>query len=314
MPERHRFIKLGLMLTTASGCATQIATQSGPLSLAQRPLTTVVAAEEFDPRPFRDDLLLIKPVFAPPRVSADPARRDSAVSRRTTTSQPVEQSDLAATQATPGLAEELSELSSSVETPAPSPAYRVQVIALSDGEVARRVAGDIRQLLDVPATVERDRSLFLVRAGEEASAESATQLRDRIASLHTDYGQAYVITPPNPEPPDSDLLGESNPARDELEPEQLAVEPERVRRFGWRVLVDQFLSHREAEALRHSAVGLLGRNDIEIVFAPPYYKVELGNFRNEIDAQLLAEQIKRKGYESALKVRAKVFVSVDEGL
>ena len=314
MAERyHQLITLGLMLT-ATGCATgatQMTKQSVPVSLAQRPQTTVVAAEEFDPRPYRNDLLLIKPVFAAPGVSADPAGRDSVASRPAVSSPSVEEPDVAGTA---GLAEEVGELSSEVGTPAPSPAYRVQVIALSDGGVAQRVAGDIRQLLGVATTVERDRSLFLVRAGEEASAESAAQLRNRIASLHTDYGQAYVIPPPIPEPPVSDFFGEVDPARDELEFEQLAVEPERVRRFGWRVLVDQFLSHREAEALRQSAVRRLGRNDIEIVFAPPYYKVEVGNFRNEIDAQLLAERIKRRGYESALKVRAKVFVPVDEGL
>ena len=300
MIER-RFLAACLVVAVSAGCAgTQLMlpqSQAGGLSisLAQRPQTTVIVTEEFDPLPYRDDLLLIQPVFDRSDVGGEimESLPDSAI---------VE------TQPTPVVADDVDELTA---------LYRVQVIALSDEDAAQRVAEDIRESLNVAVAIVPERTLFLVQAGAEEVAQSAAELRDRITALDSDYGQAYILAPQLTEDASDAAVGdfELPVAADEPEVDAgtFLPDPERVTAFGWRVLIDQFLSHGEAEKLRQKAVKRLNREDISVVFSPPYYKVEVGNFRAESDAQLLVEKIKNRGYRNALKVRAKVYVSEEEG-
>ncbi|MBN98232.1 MAG: hypothetical protein CME16_03120, partial [Gemmatimonadetes bacterium] len=84
--------------------------------------------------------------------------------------------------------------------------------------------------------------------------------------------------------------------------------PVLVPAFGWRVLLDQFLNHSDAEKLKRKAMRNLKRQDIDVIFKAPWYKVELGNFRTEAKAQEWVEKIKAKKYNNALKVRAQIFV------
>lgn len=299
MIER-RFLAACLVVTVSAGCAgTHLVLPQSPagglsISLAQRPQTTVIVTEEFDPLPYRDDLLLIQPVFDRSDVGGEimEALPDTAI---------------AETEPTPTVAD-------GVELAAQ---YRVQVIALSAEDAAQRVAEDIRESLNVAVTIVRERTLFLVQAGAEEAAQSAAELRDRITALDADYRQAYILAPQVPEDVSDSAVSEFELPDEADEPDVDAgtflPDPERVTVFGWRVLIDQFLSHGGAEKLRQKAAKRLDREDISVVFSPPYYKVEVGNFRTETDAQLLVEKIKNRGYRNALKIRAKVYVSDEEG-
>ena len=98
-----------------------------------------------------------------------------------------------------------------------------------------------------------------------------------------------------------------------MEPERDLPEPQDrggVRAPGWRVLIAQFLELTEAEEFRRKAVERLGREDVEINFHEPWYKVEVGQFRieEEASAQELVVLVKRRGFPHALKVRGEVTV------
>ncbi len=50
----------------------------------------------------------------------------------------------------------------------------------------------------------------------------------------------------------------------------------------------------------------LARDDVFIDFEPPYFKVRVGNFQTRNDAELLLEEVKKKGYGTAFIVQANV--------
>ena len=80
-----------------------------------------------------------------------------------------------------------------------------------------------------------------------------------------------------------------------------------VRTFGWRVLIDQFLSHDEANRLKGRAIKRLRRPDIDVTFKAPWYKVEVGHYRTAPQAQAATEKIEAY-YPNALKVRSQILV------
>jgi hypothetical protein len=55
----------------------------------------------------------------------------------------------------------------------------------------------------------------------------------------------------------------------------------------------------------------LRREDIDVKFTAPYFKVLVGNFRQETDAQRLAERV-RAHYRNATKTRGEVFLPKEE--
>ena len=243
--------------------------------------------EEFDPNFLQEDLLLIQPVFPRPALVEQsipverPARAEQ--DRRS----PVEDA------ASPPLAPE--------PAPVTGPVYRVQIMALSNEQVARQRGAELEAMLGVPVYVERQRHLFLVRAGDYQAREDAEILKKRLSTLHSDYRDAYVVS--------LELAFETwdrTPATVEQEPE--VAPPVLVPAFGWRVLLDQFLTHTEANQLKGQAMRRLNRRDIDVIFKAPWYKVEVGNFRTEAEAQVWVEKIKNKRYRNALKIRAQILV------
>ena len=295
-----------LVVISSAGCAQLVIPQaragSPSISFAQRPQTTVIVTEEFDPLSYRDDLLLIKPVFDRSDVSGKSmqTRPDSAGSQ---IADPL--SDDGAVSSV--ISDDISGL----------PMYRIQVIALSSEDAAQRVAEDIRQSLNVAVIIRPEHNLFLVQAGAEKAAQAAGELRDRIVALDDDFGQAYILEPQALDDftdfPEADTALPDVAVSDlDIDANIFVPDSERLQAFGWRVLIDQFLSRSEAEKMRQKAVKRLGREDINVKFSPPYDKVEVGNFRAETDAEMLVEKIKGKGYRNALKVRAKVFVDGTE--
>ncbi len=77
---------------------------------------------------------------------------------------------------------------------------------------------------------------------------------------------------------------------------------------GWRVLIGQFLSQDEAERLKGRAKKRLRRQDIDVYFRAPWYKVEVGHYRTDPQAQAATEKIELY-YPNALKVRSYIELS-----
>ena len=189
--------------------------------------------------------------------------------------------------------------------------YRVQIMAVTNETIARERAESLRQQFGIPVFVKAQGPLFVVRVGSCATRREAGKLKDKVAAMHSDYREAYVVgvdetrelripvvaDPIPAAPPRPDPDPEINPAP-ELEPA-----------FGWRVLISQFLTNEDAVKERRKIVRQYKREDVDVSFAAPWYKVEVGHFAidEEAKAQELAEFFKSKGYE-ALKVRSQVLL------
>ena len=177
--------------------------------------------------------------------------------------------------------------------------YRLQIIAFKTEDLARPRAAVLKAMLGVPVRVVSERNLFMVQAGECSTADEAEALRSRLVVLNPDYTEAYVI-------PRTGRAGAAAPAG------PLASVGMASSSFsGWRVLIDQFLTYEEAEALQREAADRLQRTDIEINFKAPWFKVEVGRFRSETPAQELVELFQSRGYRNVLRVREQI--EVQEG-
>ena len=225
-----------------------------------------VSREEFDPRTLGEDPLLIEPVQR-------------------------EGSDQAQTSAEPVVP---------VQDRAPvasASVYRLQLLALSNEAMARKLRAELERALGVRVYLVARNEHSVLQAGQYATRAEAAALKEQVAALGADYADAYVVEVPASTVPDS--------APTEAAPEQVST-------FGWRVLIDQFLSHDEASRLEEEAKKRLKREDIYVNFkAPPYYKIEVGNYRTEAQAQTAAERI-GKYYPNALKVRSQILVSQED--
>lgn len=169
--------------------------------------------------------------------------------------------------------------------------YRLQIIAFKTEELARQRAATLESMLGAPVRVAADlqRGLFMVQAGAYQTAEEAEALYERLVAINPDYAEAYVIP----------RTGRARPAA--------GGAAEAATSFsGWRVLIDQFLTYEEAEQLRQEAAERLQRTDVEVNFKAPWFKVEVGRFRNEVKAQELVELVQSCGYRNVLKVREKI--------
>jgi hypothetical protein len=169
--------------------------------------------------------------------------------------------------------------------------YRLQIIAFKTEDLARQRAAALASMLGVPVRVVADaqRGLHMVQAGEYQSAEEAEALYERLVALNPDYAEAYVI-----------------PRTGRARPAAAGAAETAVSFSGWRVLIDQFLTYEEAEQLRQEAAERLQRQDVEINFRAPWFKVEVGRFRSEAKAQELVELVQSCGYRNVLKVREKI--------
>ncbi len=239
----------------------------------------VVIRESFDPARFRQDLLLIQPLFEPPEVQLVPA-----------TLQPI--------------AADTSTLI----------VHRVQVIALSREDGARRVGQELSRQLNVPVDVRPQGQLHAVQAGLYRDPEQAGYLLARIVLLSDEYDGAFVVTDTMTsaaqDRPGFDVMPvDEVPIAALTQQEQAPVEL--VRTFGWRVLLGQFRDHEEAVTFQRSAMRRLRREDIDVQFQAPWYKVLVGNFRQETDSQRLVERV-RAHYRNATKTRGEVFLPKNE--
>ncbi len=245
--------------------------------------------DDFDPARFREDLVLIQPRFTPPELLPRPAG------------------------ATPGAA------SDSLGT-----AWRVQVISLSREEAAREIAAGLRSGLGLAVDVVPHGGLYSVVAGRFADRAGADRLRRELAALGKDFSQAFVVadsTAAAPEaeaPPPSaapEELDEAEaPEAKEVEAPAAAEEPppEMVRLQGWRVLIAQHTRLEDARDLRDRAAARLERQDLDIRFEEPWYKILAGSFRTSAAAQQLADRCRRLGYRSATRIQAEILIPEQE--
>jgi len=296
-----REIALSFLFAAWIGCAGQ--TPSPAPSASGVDHASVSLKEEFDPQALREDLLLIQPTFPPPATIATPMADD-----RIETVAPAPQPSIPA-----------------AILPLDSPdrqVYRVQLMALSNGDVAQQRRETLERQLGVPVRIDRERQLFVVRAGAFLTGEEAEKLKTRIAALSNEYADAYVVTAternPAPEemPPPTAALSDSIttaalPAVEKTE----APPPVLVPTFGWRILLDKVDSHERAQQLKKSAVKRLKRTDIDITFKTPFYNVEVGYYTNQSAAQEALERLKGKhsrAYPNAFTVRGQIFVPQEE--
>ncbi|MCE2448455.1 MAG: SPOR domain-containing protein [Candidatus Latescibacteria bacterium] len=176
--------------------------------------------------------------------------------------------------------------------------YRLQLVALSDEAMARQRRAELERALGVKVYLVARNAHSVLQAGQYATRAAAAALKEQVAALGPDYADAYVVEVPASAMPDS--------APAEAVPELVSI-------TGWRVLIDQFLSHDHDKAihLAEEAKKRLKREDINVTLKGPYYKIEVGNYRTEAQAQAAAERIGRY-YPNALKVRSQILISQEE--
>ncbi len=174
--------------------------------------------------------------------------------------------------------------------------YRLQLVALSNEAMARQRRAELERTLGVKVYLVARNEHSVLQAGQYTTRAAAAALKEKVAALGPDYADSYVVEVA------------ASAAHDSV-----AAEAELVAITGWRVLIDQFRSHHYDQAvhLAEEAKKRLKREDINVILKGPYYKIEVGNYRTEAQAQAAAEQIGRY-YPNALKVRSQVFVSPEE--
>ena len=172
-------------------------------------------------------------------------------------------------------------------------AYRLQLMALSNEAKARKLRAELERALGVRVYLVARNEHSVLQAGQYATRAEAEALKERVAPLGPDYADAYVV----------EVSASTEPAK---------AATEQVSAVGWRVLIAQFLNHDEASRLAEEAKKRLKREDINVTFkAPPWHKIEVGNYRTEAQAQAAAERIGRY-YPNAIKVRSQILVSEED--
>jgi hypothetical protein len=246
--------------------------------------------DDFDPARFREDLLLIQPLFTPPELlpSAPP---DADLPQETI---------------------ELETTAADSAAGATDGAFTVQVIALSHEDGARAVAGRIARRLAVPVAVVAAGELFVVQAGRFDEPAAAGQLKAQIALLSEEYSEAFVVADTSaattaPADVDRWIEIEAPVVDPEVEPPP-DIEPEMIRIQGWRVLLGQYFSLEGAQDFRGKVMARLKRDDVDIKFEEPWYKVLAGNFRTSTEAQQYVDRCRRLGYRSATRIPGEIEV------
>ena len=75
---------------------------------------------------------------------------------------------------------------------------------------------------------------------------------------------------------------------------------------GYRILVYTSDNLDEADSTKLDVAAKTNRQDIYIVFEPPFYKVEVGDFRTRQDADNLNFQLKQMGFSDSRVISSKI--------
>ncbi len=160
--------------------------------------------------------------------------------------------------------------------------FRVQVAALRDHNRAEALREQIQREAQVLTYIhlDEDIQLYKIQAGNSRTPESAKILRDAIRALG--FPDAYVV-------------------RTQI----VNVQSESDATSRFRVQIFSSSTQSSAENVQRQARVQLTRDDVFIDFEPPYFKVRVGNFQTRNDAEILLEEVTKKGYETAFIVQAK---------
>lgn len=298
-PRRVLVACCSVAALSATGCASHAQTAPAYRETAPAGSTEATVREEFDPARFREDLILIQPVFPPPTVNPGPVE--------------------------PVIAVNVIDSADSVDVTI----YRVQVIALRREEGARNIADELRRRFDVPTEVVPQGNLFAVHVGRMASAADARSLQAQIAALSLGYEGAFLVKVRRSFPveeasdalsnrPAGDHRPEADPPIDDQPTPDIEPPPEPeelVRIQGWRVLIDQFMDldgPRGALQHRRQVMKRLKRDDVDVKFEAPWYKVLAGSFRTSTEAQKFVERCRALGYRTAAHVPGEVYLPREE--
>ena len=265
-------------------------TTPSTFSIAHANAQMQTLSEAFDPSSIVEDLLLIQPNFSRPQLQPDLPSPPQTI-EEPTVGNPAE----------PPGANQPAQRNTTV--------YRVQLLALSNRDLAQQLRDELAVSLSTPMYVQERNQLYVLQAGDYTTRSEARYLLNRVKELSVDYGDAYVISVERPPENPEEIVEDRPVVNSEEVPNNdvSAHKGEQVRTFGWRVLLDQFLSLEEADRLRNRAIARLNRRDVDVTFKAPWYKVEVGHFSEENEAQSAAEEIKRR-YPNALKVRSQVLL------
>lgn len=107
---------------------------------------------------------------------------------------------------------------------------------------------------------------------------------------------------PAPTPPPTKVPGASESITPGLEGQNGDSKADTAPERPWRVQIFASESRDEAERVA-SAAGARLQAEAAIVYEPPLYKVRLGSFATEEEAQALRERAIRAGYSGAFRIR-----------
>ena len=160
--------------------------------------------------------------------------------------------------------------------------FRVQVAALRDYNRAEALREQIQRDAQVLTYIHLDEEiqLYKIQAGNSRTPESAKTLRDAIRALG--YPEAYVVRTQI-----ADVQSQDNATS------------------SFRVQIFSSSTRGSAENAQMQARIQLARDDVFIDSEPPYFKVRVGNFQTRNDAEILLEEVTKKGYETAFIIQAK---------
>lgn len=261
-------------------------TTSGPSLKKTAPKSSNhILRETFDSSILSDDFFVIQPTFSRNEIlfeksNADPSK---AINEQKASPQIIETS----IEEKPSVTQNRQQV------------FRVQLLALSNGRNSRKRYKKLTEQLSEPVYIQKRGNLFLISSGNFSERQSAVAFKNHVIGLSVDYSDAFVITVQKPL---------SNDLKEDERPPRISNNVEQFSTFGWRVLLDQSLIQKQANTVKEEAVIQLRRQDIDVIFKAPWYKVEVGHYTTENAVQIATEKIQRL-YPNAIKVRSQIIAS-----
>ena len=163
------------------GCAS---TTSSTPSIAHANAQTQTLREAFDPSSIAEDLLLIQPNFSRPQLQLIQSQLYLP-----STPRPVEEA----------IVDDLAEpLAANKPAERNTTTYRVQLLALSNRDLAQQLRDELAVSLRIPMYVQERNQLYVLQGGDYTTRSEARYLLNRVKELSVDYGDAYIISVERP--------------------------------------------------------------------------------------------------------------------
>jgi len=261
-------------------------TTSGPSLKKTAPTNSNhILRETFDPSILKDDFFVIQPTFS--RNEIPFAKSNTDPSKDTNEQKASLQIIDTSIKEKPSVTQNKQQV------------FRVQLLALSNGRNSRKRYRKLTEQLSEPVYIQKRGNLFLISTGNFSERQSAIAFKNHVIKLSEDYSDAFVIAVQKPL---------TNDLKKDKTPPRLSNNVEQFSTFGWRVLLDQSLIQKQANTVKEEAVIQLRRQDIDVIFKAPWYKVEVGHYTTENAVQIATEKIQRL-YPNAIKVRSQIIAS-----